>query len=225
MRDSIDSGSFNDPKRNRCFSETFVTHVPKSNLYGYVRPAKISDLVDEGYYNRWCCHITIWVYVIAVVEILAVVISMVATIVELAKHADYMTYPFGDFIIALVATCISVLVIGLLILGVIKKKYSFLIPHMICQILSIIGFAIAIIIYGVKAGTDHAHWDSESEHGKADDAKNAEAHYDYEVAVIILCVIGLVVESGFYAQVSKCYRYLQSKRIRRMHLVRRRSSI
>jgi len=211
-----------ESKRNRCFSDTFVTTVPKANLYAYVHPAKKSALVDEAYYSRCCCHITRWVYIIAAVEIVALLISMVVTIIQFASHPHYLEYPLEDFIIALVATCVSGLAIAFLVVGVHLEKYSFLIPHMICQILSIIGLVIAIIIYGVRAGTDKAHWETEKDENEA---KKAQVNYDYVVAVIILCVSALVAEAGFYAQVSKCYRYLKSRKVRRMHLVRRRSSI
>lgn len=212
-----------DPRRTRCFSDTFVTTVPKSSLYAFTQSSKQVQFVSGPPLHRHrCCHITKWVLVIAIVETFALAGSLLASIIEFADHSQ--PYAMESFVVDFVACCAGGFVVALMLVGLYKERYTFLLPHMICQVLAMIGFVIAIIIYSVEAGTLHGRLEYDKDHDEQD-AKEYQSRYDYVVTVIVLCVAGLVVEVGFYAQVSKCYRYLKEKKVRRMHLVRRRSSV
>jgi len=204
--------------RSRC--DTFVITDHKLSLYAKVPPRSNNNghIIGEEE-NQRCCHIIAWTYTIAILETVAILSTLVLTAVEYCTN--FLHFGLPSLVGSLVGCFLGAAAIGSLLAGLRKKKYMFLVPHMVCQILSIVGAAVAVVIFGVRAGTDRWRWEVDSaRHGRKDKIDKEELTYDYAVTVIVLCAAGLVTQVWFYAQVSKCYRYLRSKKIRRMHLVR-----
>jgi len=164
-----------------------------------------SDKDLDHHFRTCCCHVKTAVYVIGILEAVALVISFITNISLYVSCDDYYTYCYiyyDDMIITIIATLLGGAVIGLLIYGTVKTIPGMLIPHIVFQIIAAVGCAIGVVYYILLlAGVAIVLGDE----------------YTTVIFVIplIFLAVALGVECYFTHQCIRCYRYLVAKRHRR----------
>jgi len=159
-----------------------------------------------------CCHVTTCVYIIGTLELIGILAALISTITEYQQtsnlvdptvHAYYRNAMIGG----IVSFILGLLVIIALFVGVCKEMPTLLIPHILFQILSLIGFLSGIVWYGI--GISYVGTDTFKEYAH-------EAAVGFAIAIIVvfmvLFLIAMAFQIGFLVQVVKCYQYLREKR-------------
>jgi len=155
-----------------------------------------------------CCHVTTCVYIIGTLELIGILAALVSTITEY-QQSNHLDMYRNAMIGSIVSFILGFLVIIALFVGVCKEMPSLLIPHILFQILSLIGFLSGIVWYGI--GISYVGTDTFKEY-----THDADMAVGVAIAIIVvfmvLFLIGMAFQIGFLVQVVKCYQYLREKR-------------
>jgi len=110
----------------------------------------IFDDDRDSRYHVCCFHVRKGSFVIGIIELMMLgilwALYIVNAVVFLGDHPDQSGNGWGTLIGGIIGTVIWVIVTPLMMYGVVKKKPLCLIPHIVAQILAIIGTLIRGIL-------------------------------------------------------------------------------
>jgi len=131
---------------NRTVKSTsrFSSTMKNSNGH-YIEATPLSfDQINQRF-KLCCCHILNWAYGVGGLELVSAIVYLGRSIVALFQKGQLLS----ESIASIVEIVIGILWIGVIILfllGVKKRERCFVIPHMVIQVLSLIGVAVVAIL-------------------------------------------------------------------------------
>jgi len=152
-----------------------------------------------------CCHVTTCVYIIGSLQLIGLLCGLISSVVEYAQGKSTGTYVDAklNMIGMIIGFVIGLAFVIMLFLGVSKERPCLLIPYMVVQVFSLIGFlagaVIAIVAIVAARKSDKLN----------DDQKNAVVAVS--AVAVVSYFIALIIQIFFLTQVIKCYRYLKEK--------------
>jgi len=187
-------------------------------------PHQATPLSQKGYfddnssrYRLCCCHVRTWAMVIGVVELIGIIIQLISGIVSYAKagrvnlHAPGMStfsnfagQTLGGMIGGIVFFVIGVIAVILLIYALRKEKHLFVIPHLIMQILAIIGAIVMAIFFFIAVGQRRR---------MAANQKENNALMGVTIGGGIGLLFTALAECFFLYAIYRCYQYLKEKNL------------
>lgn len=185
---------------------------------------------DSPAYRTCCCHVRVCTIIIGLCEVLALLVELIHICVGFAgrvaaadpklqqqlnittANAEYA--PIGSLIVAIISFVIGLVVIVLLFVGVHKQRHGFLIPHLIFQILGIMGMITAIVILAV--GLVVIRLDPEGAVPSTTTPANTVGYREFTrnilIGTIVVLAIWVCFEIWFFVVVLRCYRFFRDQR-------------
>jgi hypothetical protein len=154
--------------------------------------------------------------VIGILEAIGLGLNLIGCIWNYANLGEiYMV----NFIVGIVSAAISILVIGLLFYGLSKQKGSFLIPHLVLQVIGIIFLGIAavfaIILLVTGGGLLATMIQTEAKKSGQQQQIDGKVVGGVVIAVGVVMLIGFALaaalEIWFFLVILNCYRFFRDQ--------------
>jgi hypothetical protein len=162
-----------------------------------------------------CCHVTICVYIIGILELIGLIIGMISTISQYNTYY-HNSYYYEGMVACIVSFVLGVIVIGAMFAGIYKDQPFLLIPHLVYQILTLIGFVAGIVWYCIQIASLGKTTEMSIGRGGTTTviSNDLGVAFSYVVWIVIIVVffISMAIQIGFLVQVVKCFQYLREKR-------------
>lgn len=153
-------------------------------------------------YRCWRFHVRYWAIGIGICELIGMIGGLIRFCYDYARHVgrrdhsyNVNAFSFFGIIIGFVSALIA---IGLLFVGIFKERHSFLIPHLIVQIIAIVGMGTGIAVCIVVAITAGGYGDN--------------ALLSLVCGIMFVLAVLILIEVLVFIVLLRCYRFFRGQR-------------